>query len=163
MRGVITATHFTEEDFNDDWPKGTVAAYQVRLDDGRMIYASVDSAACIRSPNPADWEEEEVFRALGGEIPDGEIATIQTLIAIAPALVLRAVNGRTRFGSALCMACWNGETGTCAESRAHASASCVRASRMLRIGASAQNLQRQGVVRVRANESLVPPSRTRKC
>ena len=50
MRGVITATHFTEEHFNEDWPKGTVAAYQVRLNDGLMIYAQVDCAACIRPP-----------------------------------------------------------------------------------------------------------------
>ena len=43
-KGVVVAHDYTQEDF----PEGMVAAYQIKLTDGSLIFSPVDSDECIR-------------------------------------------------------------------------------------------------------------------
>ena len=104
VRGVVVETRFTEEDWNEEWPKGTVAAYSVQLDDGLMIYAPMDSADCIRGP--ADFGAKDVVAALEYD----QLETLRTLLEVKPSLVLG-----TRFQSGqslLHIACEKGKAET---------------------------------------------------
>ena len=67
--GVVVKHDYREP----KWPEGKVAPYQVRLDDGRVIFAPIDDDRVIRSSNAPPAPPPP------GEIPDSEKLPVTVL------------------------------------------------------------------------------------
>ena len=52
QKGHVSLLHYRE----DHWPEGQVAPYQIKLDDGRLIYCPADSDSLIRAAVDGDGE-----------------------------------------------------------------------------------------------------------
>ena len=52
QKGHVSLLHYRE----DHWPEGQVAPYQIKLDDGRLIYCPADSDSLIRAAVDGDGD-----------------------------------------------------------------------------------------------------------
>ena len=77
--GIIVDTFYTER----SWPEGDMAAYQVQMDDGRLIWAPYDQDGCIKALVVTEEEKAEKIKAMHKAKEDAEAKAQQEEMILA--------------------------------------------------------------------------------